>query len=127
MNGEVGLTFLQELAATAIVEAISLPSQFQFDTYLQLDCVKQLQKDPSRARLFELLRIFATEKLDVFLQFSQAHAEYISSLGLKAEDLVVKMKLLSLCSLAAEMEALPYETIASTLQIEEGENKEVCR
>uniref|UniRef100_A0A7S3DAJ8 Eukaryotic translation initiation factor 3 subunit M n=2 Tax=Palpitomonas bilix TaxID=652834 RepID=A0A7S3DAJ8_9EUKA len=112
---------VKELAADAIVEAISLPSQFQFDTYLQLDCVKQLQKDPSRARLFELLRIFATEKLEQFLQFRSAHAEYIASLGLVADDLVVKMKLLSLCSLAAELDSLSYSAIATTLQIPEGD------
>ena len=75
--------------------------------------------------LFGLLKIFQEGKLsdyDAFLQGNGGEEAILSRWGLDASLCRRNMRILSLCSLAAEHEEIPYANIASTLQID-GSNK----
>jgi translation initiation factor 3 subunit M len=70
--------------------------------------------------LYDLLEIFQTGKLEdfyVFLSSSPANKTTLQTFGIEQETCIHHLRLLSLCSLAAEHEEIPYAAIASTLQI----------
>ena len=48
---------------------------------VELDAVKQLQKDQKNGKLFELLLIFSRKALDDYLQFYEANPEVFSTYG----------------------------------------------
>eukprot|EP01112_Ceratiomyxa_fruticulosa_P024217 TRINITY_DN973_c0_g1_i1.p1 TRINITY_DN973_c0_g1~~TRINITY_DN973_c0_g1_i1.p1 ORF type:complete len:404 (+),score=97.63 TRINITY_DN973_c0_g1_i1:113-1324(+) len=102
-------------------DAIALDDIHQLDHLLQLEPVRLLQSHAKHAPLYELVRIFATEKLDQYQAFIKEHPGFVESLGLHVEDCTHKMRLLSLASLGAEHEEIPYAIIAQTLQIPEDE------
>lgn len=71
--------------------------------------------------LYELLRIFQEGKLDDFESFASANPSAITDNGLSRDDCVRHIRLLSLCSLAAEHEEIPYSAIGSTLRVDDSE------
>jgi len=71
--------------------------------------------------LLTLLEIFAKGKLEDYKTFDATHGSIVSQYGLSKEECIRHMRLLSLCSLAAEHEEIPYSAIASTLQVEADE------
>lgn len=110
---------LQEAVIT-VLEAIKLPSHYQFDSLLDFPLVKQLEGSP-HGKIFQLLKIFVGENLDSFRTFHAENADYLKSQGLKEEECTLKMRLLSLASLGVANQEVPYSLIAKTLQIEETE------
>jgi translation initiation factor 3 subunit M len=108
-------------AAEASLEAIALDDLYQCDHLLSLPAVRLLETHPQHAPLFQLLRIFAQEKLDAFQAFVRNNPSFLQNVGLREENCVRKMRLLSLASLGTESEEIPYHQIAETLQISEDE------
>jgi len=108
-----------EAASAAAREAISSDEIYQCDHLFSLEAVRLLENIPQYSLLYKLLHIFAQEKLDSFLNFSQAHPEFLQSAGLAEAHCLHKMRLLSLASLGAESNEVPYALIAQTLQISE--------
>jgi len=108
-------------AAAAALEAIRLPNLLQFDSLLDLAPVKQLETSKDHAKLFQLLKIFVGENFEAYKAFVAANADYLKTIGLKEEECTFKMRLLSLATLGAANQEIPYSLIAKTLQLEESD------
>lgn len=112
-------------AVQAIVDFVKNPEAVFSSTkhLIDLAAVRQLEGHAEHGRLFELLHIFAVQKLDAYLAYEAANRDYLTGLGIDHEASLETIRLLSLCSLAAESEdgSIEYSTIASTLQIEADE------
>ena len=106
-----------EQASLAVGEAIANPKVFQFDDYLELDAIKALKADASHAPVYALLDLFSKDDLAAFNTFCGSNAAVLSKLKLDKEACVVKMRLLSLCSLASRQDSISYADIATCLQV----------
>jgi len=121
-SGEVDVEALGA-AKDAAVGAVSDPVTL-FDEQrgmLSLPAVVALGGSPSTKSLYELLRIFQEGKLDDFESFASSNPSAVTDAGLSRETCVRHMRLLSLCSLAAEHEEIPYSAIGSTLRVDDAE------
>lgn len=67
--------------------------------------------------LYSLLEIFQQGKLEDFQSFPHD----LSAYNINKEDAIRNMRLLSLCSLATEYEQIPYDAIATTLQVDKAD------
>lgn len=120
--GEVDVEALgaaKEAAIGAVRDPVTL-----FDEQrgmLSLPAVVALGGSPATKTLYELLRIFQEGKLDDFESFASANPAAITDNGLTRDECIRHMRLLSLCSLAAEHEEIPYSAIASTLRVDDAE------
>uniref|UniRef100_A0A7S4S2I4 PCI domain-containing protein n=1 Tax=Ditylum brightwellii TaxID=49249 RepID=A0A7S4S2I4_9STRA len=72
-------------------------------------------------QLHALLQIFQEGKLQDYDAFVTNNSPTLTEYGLSNDDCVRYMRLLSLCSLAAEHEEIPYGAIASTLHVKDEE------
>ena len=76
-------------------------------------------------KLHGLLTIFQEGKLEdynAFVKENGGEAALLTPYGLSSDDCVRYMRILSLCSLAAEHEEIPYATVAQTLQLAEDDD-----
>nr|GEV10594.1 eukaryotic translation initiation factor 3 subunit M-like [Tanacetum cinerariifolium] len=111
----------KEEAAYTIIEFVKSPDMFQSDL-LEMPVVAQLEQDAKYALVYQLLKIFQTQRLDAYLAFQTANSELLTSHGLLHEECVAKMRLLSMVDLASdESGQIPYSLIKDTLQIEDDE------
>jgi len=120
----------REEAINAALDAIRLPDLFQFDTLLDSLPIKQLDTDNNNAtsnnkiqtsKLLQLLKIFVSGAYEDFLKFHNENSDFLKSAGLDSEELTRKMRLLSLATLAAANQEVPYHVIAKSLQVPEDE------
>lgn len=121
-SGEVDVEALGA-AKDAAIGAVRNPVSL-FDEQrgmLSLPAVAALGGSPATKSLYELLRIFQEGKLDDFESFASSNAAALTGNGLSRDDCVRHMRLLSICSLAAEHEEIPYSAIASTLRVDDAE------
>jgi translation initiation factor 3 subunit M len=104
-----------QVAVGAIQDPIKLFRQQR--NILALPAVQTLQQDQSA--LWKLLKIFQEGKLSDFQSYLKQNggAATLTQWGLDADACEKHMKVLSLCSLAAEHEEIPYQVIADTLAI----------
>ena len=104
-----------QAAVGAIRDPIGLFRQQR--NLLGLAAIQALEKD--EPVLWGLLKIFQEGKLSDFQAFIQKNggASALSKLNLDATACEKNMRILSLCSLAAEHEEIPYQVIAETLAI----------
>jgi translation initiation factor 3 subunit M len=112
------------LAVEASVIAIQDPVQHDCAELLRLPAVAALKEQGAQSKeaaSHRLLEIFGSEKLSSFLEFAEANKAAVSEMGLDHDDCVNKMRMLSLVNLATESAEIPYETIASTLQVGDNE------
>jgi hypothetical protein len=79
---------------------------------LMLPAIQALANNANTKPLLTLLTIFQEGLLDDYLAFSGPLPD-----GLSREDCVRHMKILSLCSLAADQEEIPYTNVATALQL----------
>jgi len=111
-------------AIEASVKAIQNPTTFNCDELLQLKAVVALADGDEKSKaVFRLLQIYGSEKLEAYEEFVGSHKELLASIGLTHEMCVDKLRLLSLASLAAENNEIPYDVVASTLKL--GGDREV--
>lgn len=102
-------------AKLACLTAIKDAKTFKFDHLLDLRAVAALeQSDPD---VFQLLRIFVGGQLSDFTLFASTKSGLIKALQLDYAACELKMKLLTLASLASSADEVSYETIASQLGI----------
>merc|ERR1712241_128682 len=85
------------------------------------DCKRS--EDASQV-MIELLEIFVSEKLEGYQKFYENHREFISELGLKHEDNLTKMKLLTFMQLAETKSEIRFGEIQQHMQIGESEVEE---
>ncbi|RDX57625.1 Eukaryotic translation initiation factor 3 subunit M [Mucuna pruriens] len=89
---------------------------------LFLPAVAQLEKDAKYALLYQLLKIFLSQRLDAYLDYHSANSTLLKSYGLVHEECIAKMRLLSLVDLCIdESGQIPYELIRDTLRINDDE------
>mmetsp|Transcript_37769 Transcript_37769/g.48904 ORF Transcript_37769/g.48904 Transcript_37769/m.48904 type:complete len:288 (+) Transcript_37769:35-898(+) len=111
----------KKLAAKCMVGAVRRPIVCFMDRHdiLNLRGVAALKNDPTHGQLYNLLSIFSSNKLKEYNQFiNQDNGKQL----LKKHDLdhhliVDNMRLLTMCSLATEHTEIPYEIIATELDI----------
>lgn len=109
-----GLESSQKAAIGAIRDPVSLFVQQR--NILALPAIQALQKNS--APLLALLTVFQEGKLGDYHSFIKNNGgdAVLAQWGLSSEDCVRHMRILSLCSLAAEHEEIPYQVVADTLQ-----------
>ena len=109
----------REEAQRCIVASLADPQTFLLDHLLQLKPVKFLEGE----LIHDLLKIFVSEKLEAYQRFYDAHREFVTGLGLKHEDNLTKMKLLTFMQLAETKSVVSFGEIQKHMQI--GEDAEV--
>lgn len=111
----------KEEAVNTIIDFVKASDMFQSDL-LDLPAVGQLEKDAKHALVFQLLRIFLTQRLDSYLEFQAANSALLNGYGLVHEDCVTKMRMMSLMDLGSdESGQIPYGLIRDTLRINDDE------
>ncbi|KAG5535197.1 hypothetical protein RHGRI_023100 [Rhododendron griersonianum] len=111
----------KEEAVHSIVEFVKASDMFQCDL-LDMPAVAQLEKDAKYALVYQLLKIFLTQRLDAYLDFHGANSTLLKSYGLVHEDCIAKMRLMSLVDLASvETGQISYALIKDTLRINDDE------
>ncbi|KAL0431781.1 UNVERIFIED_CONTAM: Eukaryotic translation initiation factor 3 subunit M [Sesamum radiatum] len=111
----------KEEAVHTVIEFVKAPDMFQGDL-LDMPAITQLEKDAKYALVYQLLKIFLTQRLDAYLDFHSSNPNFLESYGLVHEDCVAKMRLISLVDLGNSGSGqIPYSLIKDTLQIEENE------
>ncbi|OMO97453.1 hypothetical protein CCACVL1_04550 [Corchorus capsularis] len=120
-SGEDSLAMSEakEEAVRTVIEFVKAPDMFQCDL-LDMPAVGQLEKDAKYALVYQLLKIFLTQRLDAYLEFQAANSTLLKSLV--HEDCITKMRLMSLVDLGCnESGQIPYALIKDTLRIEDDE------
>ncbi|XP_043717378.1 eukaryotic translation initiation factor 3 subunit M-like isoform X2 [Telopea speciosissima] len=107
-------------AVRAIVEFVKAPDMFQSDL-LDMLAVGQLEKDDKYALVYQLLKIFLTQRLDAYLDFHAANSTLLKSYGLVHEDCITKMRLMTLADLGTDYGEIPYALIKDTLRVNDDE------
>ncbi|CAA6668268.1 unnamed protein product [Spirodela intermedia] len=116
------LSEAKEEAARAIIEFVKSPDMFQVLRFAGFPAVGQLEKDPNYTLVYELLRIFLTQRLDAYLEFHSANSTLLKSYGLVHEDCVTKMRLVTLADLGSyDSGEIPYSLIKESLAITDDE------
>mmetsp|Transcript_506 Transcript_506/g.796 ORF Transcript_506/g.796 Transcript_506/m.796 type:complete len:452 (-) Transcript_506:135-1490(-) len=113
---EEALVAAKKAAIGAINDPISLFNEQR--CIMSLPPVIALENDPGTKPLFELLSIFQQGKLEDFQSFQTENADTLTNHSISPTNATRYMRLLSLCSLATEHEEIPYDAIASTLQVD---------
>jgi len=114
-----GLAAAKQAAIGAIKDPVSLFVEQR--KILSLPAILALEA--SDAPLFELLKVFQEGKLDDYDAYikSKGGDSVLAQWGLSSDDCSRYMRILSLCSLAAEHEEIPYSVVTETLQTDAGE------
>ena len=107
----------REEAQRCIVASLADPQTFLLDHLLQLKPVKFLEGE----LIHDLLKIFVSEKLDAYQKFYDGHREFVNGLGLKHEDNLNKMKLLTFMQLAETRSQVTFGEIQQHMQIADNE------
>merc|ERR1712015_411758 len=110
----------REDAHKCITSALADPTTYLLDHLLSLKPVKFLEGEP----IHDLLTIFVTDTLEVYLNFYESHKDFIKSIGLDHERNIQKMRILSLISLATQNSELAFSQIAQQLHIPETDVEE---
>jgi len=107
----------REEAQRCIVASLADVNTFLFDHLLSLKPVSFLAGE----LIHDLLVIFVREKLEVYLAFYARHKEFVAGLGLKHEDNLRKMKLLTFMQLAENRSEITFQEIQTSVQLGEEE------
>ncbi|KAF7822400.1 eukaryotic translation initiation factor 3 subunit M-like [Senna tora] len=115
------LSEAKEEAVRAVVEFVKAPDLFQCNL-LDLPAVGQLEKDAKYALVYQLLKIFLTQRLDAYLDFQASNSTLLKSYELVHEECIAKMRLVSLVDLGSDASGqIPYALIRDTLRINDDE------
>lgn len=100
-------------AHRCIVASLGDPNIFLLDHLLTLKPVKFLEGE----LIHDLLTIFVSEKLSAYIKFYNANKEFVDSLGLRHNQSMQKMMLLTFMQIAETRKEIPYEVLQQELQI----------
>jgi len=109
------LASIKDLAIAAVVESISIKTIFQVEDLLHFKAIDQLKPE----LIYQLLEIFAHHGYKEYMELYSNQKENIEKIGLSHEDNVFKLRLITLATLAATEEEIPYSTFANALLIPE--------
>ena len=73
--------------------------------------------------IHDLLTIFVSEKLESYVKFYDSHKGFVDGLGLKHEDNLRKMKLLSFMQLAENRSEISFSEVQQEMQLGEDEGE----
>jgi len=107
----------REEAQRCIIASLADPQTFLLDHLLQLKPVKFLEGE----LIHDLLKIFVFEKLDSYQKFYENHREFVNGLGLKHEENLTKMKLLTFMQLAETKSQITFTEIQQHMQLGDNE------
>jgi len=99
-----------------IVIALGSPGVMYYDTLLSMSAVKHLAEDKKYAPTYQLLRILTTETVESYTKFANENKNYVQQMKLNEEELLRKLRTLTICSLGLEKERLPYSLLKEKLQ-----------
>uniref|UniRef100_A0A6S8Z843 Eukaryotic translation initiation factor 3 subunit M n=2 Tax=Ditylum brightwellii TaxID=49249 RepID=A0A6S8Z843_9STRA len=116
---EEALTAAKDASVGAIQDPVALFTEQR--GMLVMPAIVGLGNNPATKQLHALLQIFQEGKLQDYDAFVTNNSPTLTEYGLSNDDCVRYMRLLSLCSLAAEHEEIPYGAIASTLHVKDEE------
>mmetsp|Transcript_21100 Transcript_21100/g.48712 ORF Transcript_21100/g.48712 Transcript_21100/m.48712 type:complete len:439 (-) Transcript_21100:380-1696(-) len=117
-TGEEGLRAAKDAAVGAIQDPVSLFMQQR--TMLAMPAIQALANKPETKVLYGLLTVFQEGKLEdyhTYIKDNGGEDAVLVPWGLSPDACVRYMRILSMCSLAAEHEEIPYTSIAQTLQL----------
>ena len=79
----------------------------------------QLEKDGKHAPIYQLLKIFLTQRLNAYTEFHSGNPAVLQSYGLVHDECVIKMRLITLLDLASHASSgqIPYSLIRDSLQV----------
>ncbi|KAI9729036.1 MAG: hypothetical protein M1828_000121 [Chrysothrix sp. TS-e1954] len=106
------------MSVDALKTALNSPTHFDFEDLTNLDSVQGLRT--SEPVYFQLLEIFTSDTLDDYNSFKDEHSGWVEKQDLNDAELVRKIRLLTLASLAAstgQTRTLAYKAISDALQI----------
>nr|GEZ52782.1 eukaryotic translation initiation factor 3 subunit M-like [Tanacetum cinerariifolium] len=84
---------------------------------LEMPAIAQLEKDAKYASIYQLLKIFITQRLNAYLDFYTTNSALLESYGLVHAECIAKIRLMSLVDLASdESTQIPYSVVRDTLQ-----------
>jgi len=112
-----GLAAAKQAAIGAIRDPVTLFQQQR--SMLSSPAIKALADKSDTKQLYALLEIFQQGKLQDYRTFKKE--KVLSKYELNEADCTRHIRILSLCSLAAESEEVPYNLVAETLDVSEEE------
>jgi len=116
-------SFSLDEAAEAAIQAIKIATLYQLDNLLELLPIQALadSKNAQHAKTLKLLKIFVGENLESYKSFINENPDFLKTSGLNHDDCMKKIRFLSLATLGASHQEVPYSLIATTLQIDESD------
>jgi translation initiation factor 3 subunit M len=84
-----------------------------------MPAVTQLENDGKHALIYQLLKIFLTQRLNAFMEFHSGNPAVLQNYGLVHDECVSKMRLITLLDLASHAPSaqIPYSRIRDSLQV----------
>jgi len=110
----------KEDAQRCIVASLADPNTFLMDHLLILKPVKALEGQP----IHQLLKIFVSEQLESYVKFYEKNQAFVDGLGLKHQDNLRKMRLLSFMQIAENRSEIPLAELGQNLDIGDNEIEE---
>ncbi|KAJ9092512.1 hypothetical protein QFC19_008726 [Naganishia cerealis] len=108
----------QKAVDSALASALKIESNYDLVPVLKVNGVREGMSSEMK----ELVRLFEENvQLEECLSWVQSHESFLSGLGLSAEDITRKLRLLALVSLCASSlnRDIPYSEVVQTLSVEE--------
>ncbi|RKP25062.1 hypothetical protein SYNPS1DRAFT_16196 [Syncephalis pseudoplumigaleata] len=101
---------------SVIADAIQSPGFFAFEELASIPSVQQLNKEPAG----QLLNVLVDSSVAEYRAFIRANGDALALLGLSGEDVLRKMRILTLATIGAERlgAEVPYTDIAKALDID---------
>jgi len=88
---------------------------------LTLPVVAQLKDDSAYENLYRLLEIFAKEGYSQYFQLVQQTPNFITELGLVPDNIVAKIRIISLLSVGSKQNKISYDEAAKLMGIDVSE------
>jgi len=108
-------------AQSAIISLIRDSEMIRTDLLFETHVVKSLKNNYHFEKVYRLLEIFTEFGFKEFKTFSIENSEFLEKHGLNHSDLVSKIRMLTLLSLASTKDEFTYKEVASLLDINESE------
>jgi len=112
---------VKEEANSFILTVIKDLEIMRMDQLLASYVVKSFKNDKKFAKTYRLLEIFTCKGYKEYMDFHRKNEEYIANSGLKHDDLVTKIRLLTLMSLASSQHIILYSEVSKILEVDESD------
>jgi len=115
------------IALEAIKEELASKNLSSIYALMNLKIVQSFAKSSiaNQSNAFQLLNIFANEDVKAYDSFFQEKKAFIKEFGLSHEELLRKIRILTLSSLGGSGETVSYETLRGALQVKDNDEVEI--